>query len=72
MVFEILGLFLFKGGWDHYVKPCLTYRQMLLDTRNKNIYTVYGWGSQPFSIYQRAPPVIHTLNDTYGEMRPIC
>jgi hypothetical protein len=37
-VFEILGHFLFKRGWNHRVRLSLAYHQMLLDTRNKNIY----------------------------------
>jgi hypothetical protein len=35
-VLEIIGHFLFKGGWDHHVQSWLTYHQMF-DTRNKNI-----------------------------------
>jgi hypothetical protein len=38
VVFEILGYFLFKKGRDHLVWLWLTYHQMLLNTRNKNMY----------------------------------
>jgi hypothetical protein len=38
MGFEILGHFLFKGGWNHYLWSGVIYHQMLLHTRNKAIY----------------------------------
>ena len=37
---DILQHFLFKGGGDQNVPSSLAYHQMLLNTRNKNIYGV--------------------------------
>jgi hypothetical protein len=37
-VFEVLGHFLFQGGWDHPVWSSPTYHQMSLDTRMKDMY----------------------------------
>jgi hypothetical protein len=50
MVFEILGHSLFNGLLDHHVQSCLTYHQMLLDTRNKNIYSLGVENSTVFKI----------------------
>jgi hypothetical protein len=41
-VSKIFGHFLFKGGWNHPVWSWPSYHLMLLDTRNKNIYSL-GW-----------------------------
>jgi hypothetical protein len=37
-VFKIFDHFLYQEGQDHSVWPWHTYHQMLLDSRNKNIY----------------------------------
>jgi hypothetical protein len=50
MVFEIIGHFLFYGGWDHHVRSWLIYHQVILETRNNTIYGQW-WGSQRFSRY---------------------
>jgi hypothetical protein len=51
-VIEIIMHFLFKRRrpWEHFVSSWRTYYQMLLETRNKNIYGL-GVGSQWFSSY---------------------
>jgi hypothetical protein len=48
--FEIFGNFLFKGGLDHPVWACPTYHLMLLDTRNKNIYSLGVENSTVFNL----------------------
>jgi hypothetical protein len=44
---------IWKRTRDHIIWSWSAYMhyQMLLDTRNKSIYMVYGWESQRFSIY---------------------
>jgi hypothetical protein len=62
-VFEILGHFLFKGGQDHpyghdlhTIRWSLTQRnQMVLDTRNKNLYGLGVGFSIVFEIFSNFP-----------------
>jgi hypothetical protein len=50
-VFEIFDHFLYQGGQDYSIDSSRTFQQMLLDTRNKDIYGLGVGISTVFEIF---------------------